>query len=64
MIFAPGTSLMGLFKSDLFRSFGIGFLLGAVLLIGSVWAQSEDGIAGKVIPKAEAAAQQLPDRTR
>lgn len=55
---------MGLFKSDLFRSFGIGFLLGAVLLIGSVWAQSEDGIAGKVIPKAEAAAQQLPDRTR
>ncbi len=54
---------MGLFKSDLFRAFGIGFLLGAVLLVGSVWAQSEDGISGKVIPKAEAAAP-LPDRTR
>lgn len=55
---------MGLFKSDLFRSFGIGFVLGAVLLIGSLWAQSEEGISGKVIPKAEAAAQPLPDRTR
>ncbi|MEY4670219.1 MAG: hypothetical protein RLZZ415_98 [Pseudomonadota bacterium] len=54
---------MDLFKSDLFRSFGIGFLLGAVLLVGSIWAQSEDGISGKVIPKAEAAAP-LPDRTR
>ena len=55
---------MGLFKSDLFRSFGLGFALGAVLLVGSVWAQSEDGISGKVIPKAEAAAPALPDRTR
>ncbi len=54
---------MGLFKSDLFRSFGLGFVLGAVLLVGSVWAQSEEGIAGKVIPKAEAASA-LPDRTR
>lgn len=54
---------MFLFKSELLRSFGIGFALGAVLLIGSVWAQSEDGISGKVIPKAEAAAS-LPDRTR
>ncbi|GAA4762104.1 hypothetical protein [Novosphingobium ginsenosidimutans] len=55
---------MGLFKSDLYRSFGLGFVLGAVLLVGSVWAQSEDGISGKVIPKAEAAAPTLPDRTR
>ncbi|MEY4237560.1 MAG: hypothetical protein RL339_161 [Pseudomonadota bacterium] len=54
---------MGLFKTDLFRSFGLGFALGAVVLVGSVWAQSEDGISGKVIPKAEAAAA-LPDRTR
>lgn len=54
---------MGFFKSDLFRSFGIGFALGAVLLVGSVWAQSEDGITGKVVPKAEAATP-LPDRTR
>ncbi|MDT9012354.1 MAG: hypothetical protein RL671_2008 [Pseudomonadota bacterium] len=54
---------MGLFKSDIFRSFGLGFALGAVLLVGTVWAQSEDGISGKVIPKAEAAAP-MPDRTR
>jgi hypothetical protein len=55
---------MGLFKNDLLRSFGLGFVLGAVLLVGSVWAQSEDGISGQVIPKAEAAAPVLPDRTR
>ena len=55
---------MGLFNTDLFRSFGLGFALGAVLLVGSVWAQSEDGISGQVIPKAEAAASALPDRTR
>lgn len=54
---------MHLFKSDLFRSFGIGFALGAVLLVGSVWAQSEEGISGQVVPKAEAATP-LPDRTR
>jgi hypothetical protein len=53
---------MGLFKSDLLRSFGLGFALGTVLLVGSVWAQSDDGLTGKVIPKAEAAP--LPDRTR
>lgn len=53
---------MGLFKPDLFRSLGFGFALGTVLLVGSLWAQSEDGITGKVIPKAEAAP--LPDRTR
>jgi hypothetical protein len=52
-----------LFKSDLLRSFALGFVLGAVLLVGSVWAQSEDGIAGQMIPHAEAAPA-LPDRTR
>lgn len=55
--------LMGLFKPDLFRSFGLGFVLGTVLLVGGLWAQSEEGISGKVIPQAEAAAP-LPDRTR
>jgi hypothetical protein len=54
---------MGLFKPDLFRSVGLGFALGSVLLIGALWTQSEGGISGKVIPKAEAAAT-LPDRTR
>ena len=54
---------MGLFKPDLYRSFGLGFVLGSVLLVGAMWAQSEDGISGKVIPQAEAAAP-LPDRTR
>lgn len=54
---------MGLFKPDLYRSFGLGFVLGSVLLVGAMWAQSEDGITGKVIPQAEAAAP-LPDRTR
>jgi hypothetical protein len=54
---------MGLFKSDLLRSFGLGFVLGSILLVGSVWAQSEDGISGQIIPKAEAAVA-LPDRTR
>ncbi|MCZ8172475.1 MAG: hypothetical protein O9272_12135 [Brevundimonas sp.] len=55
--------VMGLFKSDLLRSFGLGFVLGAALLVGGMWAQSEEGLSGKVIPKAEAAAP-LPDRTR
>lgn len=59
---ADGDSSMGLFKPDLLRSFGIGFALGTALLIGSVWAHSEEGLTGKVIPKAEAAP--LPDRTR
>lgn len=54
---------MGLLKSDLLRSFGLGFVLGSILLVGSVWAQSEDGISGQIFPKAEAAAA-LPDRTR
>jgi hypothetical protein len=54
---------MGLFKPDLFRSFGLGFVLGSALLVGAMWSQSDAGISGNVIPKAEAAAP-LPDRTR
>ncbi len=53
---------MGLFKSDLYRSFGLGFVLGTAALLASLGAQSEQGLAGQVIPKAEAAVA-LPDLT-
>jgi hypothetical protein len=46
---------MGLFKPDLYRSFALGFALGAAALVGGMIAQSEQGLAGQVIPAAEAA---------
>lgn len=46
---------MGLFKPDLYRSFALGFVLGAAALVGGMLAQSDAGLAGQVIPKAEAA---------
>jgi hypothetical protein len=46
---------MGLFKSDLYRSFALGFVLGTAALVGGMAAQSDAGLAGQVIPKAEAA---------
>jgi hypothetical protein len=46
---------MGLFKSDLYRSFALGFVLGTAALVGGMAAQSEQGLAGQVIPAAEAA---------
>jgi hypothetical protein len=53
---------MGLFKPDLYRSFALGFALGAAALVGGTMAQSEAGLAGQVIPKAEAAVAH-PDLT-
>ena len=46
---------MGLFKPDLYRSFALGFALGTAVLVGGMMAQSNEGLAGQVIPKAEAA---------
>lgn len=53
---------MGLFKADLYRSFAIGFVLGAGVLLAGMGAQSDAGLAGQVIPTAEAAAPH-PDMT-
>lgn len=46
---------MGLFKPDLYRAFALGFVLGTAALLASMGAQSEQGLAGHVIPPAEAA---------
>jgi hypothetical protein len=53
---------MGLFKSDLYRSFALGFVLGSAVLLGGMMARSEAGLAGQVIPKAVAAVAH-PDLT-
>jgi hypothetical protein len=50
---------MGLFKPDLYRSFALGFALGAAALLAGMSAQSERGLAGQVIPAAEAASAHL-----
>ncbi len=47
---------MRLFTSDLYRSFGIGFLLGAAALFASLNGQARSELAGKVVPSAYAAA--------
>lgn len=47
---------MGLFKPDLYRNFAIGFALGAGLV---VW-QIAPGMAGKIIPEAQAATLSAP----
>ena len=46
---------MGLFKPDFFRSFGIGFALGAVAVFGTVGISSSGIGAGGVVPAAIAA---------
>ncbi|WP_374591274.1 hypothetical protein [Novosphingobium sp.] len=51
---------MGLFKADLFRSFAIGFVVGAALLGAGMSMKSERPL---VIPAASAAAPALPDQT-
>lgn len=53
---------MGLFKSDLYRSFAVGFVLGAALLAGAMSMKSDAPIGGQVIPSANAAPS-LPDQT-
>ncbi len=54
---------MGLFKPDLYRSFAIGFVLGALGLVGAVGLQGGTSLAQQMIPAAEAAPAH-PDRTR
>lgn len=46
---------MGLFKPDLFRSFAIGFAIGAAALGATLAIPSNQSLAGHVIPTAEAA---------
>jgi hypothetical protein len=46
---------MRLFKPDLYRSFAVGFVLGTAVLLGGKIAQTEQGLAGQVIPAAVAA---------
>ena len=49
---------MGLFKTDLYRSFAIGFVLGAVALTAAMTHRPDQG----VIPQAQAATV-MPDQT-
>lgn len=49
---------MGLFTTDLYRSFAAGFALGAIALFASLGSDVHSQIAAKVIPTAEAAAAQ------
>ena len=53
---------MGIFKPDLYRSFAIGFAMGAVLL-GATMGLRSANIADQVIPSAQAAPT-LVDQTR
>jgi hypothetical protein len=46
---------MGLFTSDLYRSFGIGFVLGAVALFVALNGEARTELVGKPIPSAYAA---------
>ncbi len=46
---------MGLFKSDLYRSFAIGFALGAAALFVTMGDDARTRIAGSVLPAAIAA---------
>ncbi len=43
---------MGLFKPDFYRSFVIGFAVGAALLVAAVAAHGDRGISGQVVPAA------------
>lgn len=57
---------MPLFQADVYRSFAIGFALGTAAILAVVGVQADDGqagLAGQVIPSAQAAAP-LPDQTR
>jgi hypothetical protein len=49
---------MGLFKADLYRSFVVGFVLGAIALGAAMSQRPDQG----VIPQAQAATV-LPDQT-
>ena len=46
---------MGLFTSDLYRSFGIGFVLGTVVLFVTLNGEARTELVSKLIPSAYAA---------
>ena len=48
---------MGLFKADFYRSFFVGFALGAVIVVASLGINVADGVVGSVAPSAQAAAE-------
>lgn len=54
---------MGLFKPDLYRAFGIGFVLGAVALVATMGAEGRFQLSDQVIPAA-VAAPVVADQTR
>ncbi len=49
---------MGLFKPDLYRSFAIGFAVGAVIVFTALGIDPGRNLASGVAPPAEAAAAQ------
>lgn len=49
---------MGLFKPDLYRSFAVGFALGAVALFASLGDAQRTELAVRVVPSAQAAPAQ------
>lgn len=53
---------MGLFKADLYRSFAVGFVVGAALLAAAMSGHADNPVVGQVIPAATAAPV-LPDQT-
>ena len=46
---------MGLFKADLYRSFAIGFAVGAVIVFSALGIDAGSNLANNVAPPAEAA---------
>ena len=57
---------MGLFKADLYRALGLGFVLGCAALVAVMGSPfSHKSLAEQVIPSATAAtaASVLPDQT-
>jgi hypothetical protein len=46
---------MGLFKPDFYRSFAIGFALGAVVVFGSMGLNGSGPFTGAVAPTSNAA---------
>ena len=48
---------MGLFKVDFYRSFFVGFALGAVAVVASLGINVADSVVGSVAPAVQAAAE-------
>jgi hypothetical protein len=48
---------MGLFKSDLFRSLAVGFVVGAAIVFSTLGIDVGSKLADGVAPRAEAASE-------